>query len=88
VEVRNVEAFLLDAQDWQRLSMSQGTKGPRLFDWAVVPILHHWEEDGRHFLLIRRCIDDPLEKAYYFVFAPEGTTLQEMVKAIGERLAH
>ncbi len=40
VEVRDVEALLLDAQDWQRLSMSQGSKGPRLFDWAAVPLLH------------------------------------------------
>jgi SRSO17 transposase len=30
VEVRDVEALLLDEQDWQRLSMSEGTKGPRL----------------------------------------------------------
>src|SRR5947209_2401416 len=27
----------------------------------------------------------PNEKAYYFVFAPQGTTLPEMVKAIGAR---
>jgi SRSO17 transposase len=39
VEVWEVEALLLGAQDWQRLSMSEGTKGPRLFDWASVPIL-------------------------------------------------
>jgi hypothetical protein len=65
--------------------MSQGTKGPRLFDWAVLPILHGWEDDGRHFLLVRRCLDDPSEKAYYFVFAPPGTQLPEMVKAIGQR---
>jgi SRSO17 transposase len=31
VQVREVEALLLKAEDWQRLSMSQGTKGPRLF---------------------------------------------------------
>ncbi len=30
VEVREVEALLLAEQDWQRLSMSEGTKGPRL----------------------------------------------------------
>jgi SRSO17 transposase len=30
VEVRDVEALLLQEQDWQRLSMSEGTKGPRL----------------------------------------------------------
>ncbi len=85
VEVRDVEALLLAEQDWQRLAMSEGTKGPRLFDWACVPILHRWEEDGRHWVLIRRSLSDPAEKAYYFVFAPKATTLHEMVKAIGAR---
>jgi hypothetical protein len=42
-------------------------------------------DDGRHFLLVRRCLDDKAEKAYYFVFAPVGTTLAEMVQAIGQR---
>jgi SRSO17 transposase len=85
VEVCEVEALRLGAHDWQRLSMSEGTKGPRLFDWAAVPMLHRWEDDGRHWLLIRRSLTDPNEKAYYFVFAPKGTTLPEMVAAIGAR---
>ena len=85
VEVREVEALLLHEQDWQRLSMSEGTKGPRLFDWAYVPILHGWEDDRRHWVLMRRSLSDPAEKAYYFVFAPKATTLHEMVKAIGAR---
>jgi hypothetical protein len=65
--------------------MSEGTKGPRLFDWACVPILHHWEDDGHHWLLIRRSLSDPQEKSYSFVFAPKATTLHEMVKASGAR---
>jgi len=85
VEVRDVEALLLQEQDWQRLAMSEGTKGPRLFDWAAVPILHRWEDDGRHWLLIRRSLSNSREKAYSFVFAPAGTTLQEMVQASGAR---
>jgi SRSO17 transposase len=85
VEVREVAALLLGEEDWQRLSMSEGTKGPRLFDWACVSILHHWEEDGRHWLLLRRSLSDPQEMSYYFVFGPPGTTLSEMVKAIGAR---
>jgi len=85
VEVGEVTTLFLHEHDWQRLAMSEGTKGPRLFDWAVVPILHQWEDDGQHFLLIRRSIADPQEKGYYFVFAPAGTTLQEMVQAIGAR---
>jgi SRSO17 transposase len=85
VEVRDVETLLLDNQQWQRLTMSEGTKGPRLFDWVAVPILHRWEVDGCHWVLIRRSLTDPNEKAYYFVFAPKGATLLEMVKAIGAR---
>jgi SRSO17 transposase len=87
-EATLVESFLLGEQDWQRLSTRLGTKGPRLFDWARVPMLHQWEDDGRNFLLIRRSISDPQEKRYYFVFAPPDCTLQEMVQAIGERLAY
>jgi SRSO17 transposase len=83
--VQEAEARSFQAQDWQRISMSHGTKGPRLFDWAVMPMLHGWEDDRQHFLLVRRCVDDPSEKTYYFVFAPVGTTLAEMVKAIGAR---
>lgn len=85
VTVAEAEALSQSASDWQRLSMNDGLKGPRLYDWAVMPMLHQWEDDGRHFLLIRRCLDDPKEKTYYFVFAPQGTTLAEMVKAIGKR---
>jgi SRSO17 transposase len=85
VEVREVEALLLQAQDWQRLSMGDGTKGPRLYDWACTPVLHRWEDDGKHWLLIRRCIDNPKIKTYYFVFGPVFTTLQVMVKALGYR---
>jgi SRSO17 transposase len=84
-EAALVEAFVLHDGDWQRLSMSEGTKGPRLFDWAILPMLHQWEDDGRHWLLIGRSLADPNEKAYYFVFAPQGTTLLEMVRAIGTR---
>jgi SRSO17 transposase len=85
VEVRDVEALVLREHDWQRLAMSEGTKGPRLFDWACVPLLHRWEDDGQHWLLIRRSLSDPQEKRYHLVFAPPGTTLQEMVQASGAR---
>jgi SRSO17 transposase len=61
VQVAEAETLLLADQSWQRLSMSRGTKGPRWFDWVCVPILHGWEDDGRHWLLIRRCLDDPTE---------------------------
>ncbi|HJT56514.1 MAG TPA: IS701 family transposase [Ktedonobacteraceae bacterium] len=84
-EAALVESFLNEPPTWQRLSMSQGTKGPRLFDWTAIPMLERFQDDGRHFLLIRRDLADPHEKRYYFVFAPLGTTLSEMVQAIGAR---
>ena len=85
VAVAEVEALLVAEQDWQRLSMSEGSKGPRLFDWAVVPILHQWQDDGRHWLLVRRCLSPEQQKTYYLVFAPAGTTLPQMVQAGGAR---
>src|SRR5438270_355220 len=85
VENRQVEALVLKAEDWQRLSMSEGTKGPRVFEWARVLLLHQWEDDARHWLLIRRCISDAKYKTYYLVWAPPATTVEAMVKAIGAR---
>ena len=84
-EAALVEKVLLERLTWHRLSMSAGTKGPRLFDWALVPMLHRWEDDGCHFLLIRRNRADLRDKRYYFVFAPIGSTLGEIVAAIGCR---
>jgi SRSO17 transposase len=75
----------LRAQDWQCLSQSQGTKGERLFDWALLPWMHGGTVDGRHWLLIRRCLDDPHELAYYLLWAPPDTPLFIMVLAVGAR---
>src|SRR5207253_8778796 len=84
-EAREFEAVLVSEQGWHRLSMSQGTQGPRMFDWAILPVVHQGVVDDRHWLLIRRCLDDPHEKTYYLVFTPSTTTLQGMVSAIGAR---
>ena len=45
--VTEVERLLLHKEDWQQFSVKTGTKGPLTFDWACVPILHGWEDDGR-----------------------------------------
>jgi hypothetical protein len=60
----------LRRRDWQRLSQSLGTKGERLFDRAILPWMQAGTVDGRHFLVIRRCLDDPSLLAFYLVFAP------------------
>lgn len=70
VEAEQGETFLLHAHDWQRLSMSEGSKGKRLFDWACVPMLHRWEDDGQHWLLIRRNLDFPQRESLLLRFCP------------------
>ena len=85
VEVREVPALLLTHASWQRLAMSEGTKGPRLFDWACVPVLHRGQDDGWHSLLIRRTPDATAELAYYLVFAPPATSLLAKITALGGR---
>jgi SRSO17 transposase len=78
-------AHQLRAHDWQRLSMSQGTKGERLFDWALWPWMQGGAADGRHWRLIRRCLAEPHALAYYLLWAPLATPLSTMVQAVGAR---
>jgi hypothetical protein len=75
----------LRAKDWQRLSASQGTKGERLFDWARLPVVQVGIADARHWLVVRRCLQEPHELAYYLVWSPAGTPLSLMAQAIGAR---
>ena len=84
-DVGSIAHHRLRARDWQRLSASLGTKGERFFDWARLPVVQAGAVDGRHWLVIRRCIDDPNELAYYLVWAPPDTSLPIMVQAIGSR---
>src|SRR6266700_354862 len=72
-------------RQWQRLSQRQSTKGERLFDWARLPLVQAGTTDGRHWLVVRRRLDDPNELAYYLVWAPADTLLPTMVQAIVAR---
>lgn len=71
---------------WQVLSAGEGSKGPRLYEWALVGLLSIMI-DNRRWLLVRRSISDPKEMAYYVVYGPPETKLEEMVKVAGRRWA-
>lgn len=73
--------------DWQRLSAGDGAKGPRVYDWAVLPLARLPEPGWGHWLLVRRSLADPTDLAYYVVFGPADTTLAEMVRVAGSRWA-
>jgi SRSO17 transposase len=80
-------AASLPTEAWERLSAGWGAKGPRLYDWARLP-LARWPWPGfEHWLLVRRSISQPEELAYYVVFAPKGTVLSELVRVAGSRWA-
>jgi SRSO17 transposase len=84
-DVASIAQQALRARDWQRLSQSLGTKGERLFDWARLPVTQAGIVDGRHWLVVRRCLDEPHELAYFLVWAPPDTPLPTMVQAVGGR---
>jgi SRSO17 transposase len=72
---------------WTRLSAGDGAKGPRLYDWARVPIRPLREPGWAHWLLVRRSLADPTELAYYVCFCPADTPLAELVRVAGTRWA-
>jgi SRSO17 transposase len=70
---------------WERHSCGAGAKGPRLYDWAWMPLFYREQRGWGRFLLIRRSLTDPSQLAYYRVFGPETTTFAEVVRAAGAR---
>jgi SRSO17 transposase len=80
-------AALLPPQAWVVLSAGEGSKGPRLYEWAWLQLPD--ETEGPHerarFLLIRRSLADAGKRAYYRVAGPAQTTLPEVVHVAGSR---
>ena len=87
-------AQALPASAWARLSAGEGTKGPRLHDWAYLELadLEAAEYDDSLFglwtrgLLIRRSIADG-ELAFFSIWCPAGTGIEVLVKVEGHRWA-
>ncbi len=79
----------LAREDWQELSAGAGSKGPLLFAWVRIELATPKMSGWQHWRLLRRSLDEgakPAEMAYVLVFAPTGTSLEEMVEAFGTRL--
>jgi SRSO17 transposase len=73
------------AEAWMRISAGAGAKGPRWYDWAVVPQRRELPRGWGAWLLVRRSVSDPTDLAYYFVFGSAGTTVETMVEVAGRR---
>jgi SRSO17 transposase len=74
----------LPAPRWKRLSAGFGSKGERLYDWALMPLS---KQDGwARALLVRRSIEEKPECAYYLCYAPSGKdTIETLVRVAGQR---
>jgi SRSO17 transposase len=85
----------LPATAWTRLSAGNGTKGPRLYDWAYLELADldaaEYDDDSRtglwtRGLLIRRSIADG-ELAFFSTWCPAGTGIATLVRVEGHRWA-
>ena len=84
----------LEPTAWQRLSSGEGTKGPRLSDWAYLELAGLDADEYRagaaglwtRGLLIRRSPADG-GCAYFTTWCPAGTTIGTLVAAEGQRWA-
>jgi SRSO17 transposase len=83
-------------QQWERRSAGEGSKGHRLYDWALhaVTVKEQSPAEGYgHTLLIRRSKDMKKHKGrpasydieYFLVHAPVATTMTAMIRAAGLR---
>ena len=78
------EELLLE-EGFRRISVGDGSKGPRLYDWARLPLNPPMHEGFERWLVVRRSIEDPEELSAYTVFAPQNTTLEGLAKVAGMR---
>jgi SRSO17 transposase len=79
-------AALVPAAGWQRLSCADGSKGPRLYDWALIGTAV-----CGHQLLVRRSLapgeKGGLELAFFRCWSPRPAALAELVAVAGARWA-
>jgi SRSO17 transposase len=74
---------LLKPDHWKKISCGYGSKGLRLYEWALmelncpVPSYSRW-------ILMRRSLSSQ-DLSFYLVFAPASASLEEIVKAAGHR---
>src|SRR4051794_68892 len=68
-----------------RLSAGEGSKGPRLYDWASLPYRGGAPPGWATGLLVRRKLDEPDELAFHLTLAPEATDLATLVRVAGTR---
>jgi len=82
----------LDAVAWQRLSAGEGTKGPRLYDWAYLELADLDADEFNPTLdgtwtcgPLIRCNIGNGECAFFTTWCPAGTGIEQLVQVEGQR---
>ena len=76
-----------EAGVWERLTVGAGAKGPRVYDWAAVPVVASREgwPGPVLWLLVRRSLDPTPDYAYYLAHAPADTALLTLAQVAASR---
>jgi SRSO17 transposase len=74
----------LDPGCWQAVSAGDGSKGPRLYEWAWISLNHGKHHGKNRWLLIRRN-PNTAELAYYICYSPRPVSLYKLVRVAGRR---
>jgi SRSO17 transposase len=77
----------LPDEGWARISAGDGAKGPRWYEWLLLPVADPPHAAWRRWLLVRRNINDAPDVTAYMVYAPATTPLAELVRVAGSRWA-
>ena len=72
---------------WFRMSVGEGSKGPRVYDWTAGRLGVPTDAGLVKWLLVRRSVEDPADRAYYLCTAPADATAQNLAIAAGQRWA-
>lgn len=79
-------ADALPPDAWRRLSVGDGAKGPREYDWAAGRLgVGDVPQGMAKWVLVRRDIKDPGARAYYLCLAPDAATPADLAVAAGRR---
>jgi SRSO17 transposase len=75
----------LPKRAWHKITIAWGSKGPRRYAWAWIPINHDPGPKWQRWLLVRRGLDEGEELAYYLAAGPKRTTLTRLARTAGAR---
>lgn len=78
-------AASLPRRAWHTITIAAGSKGPRRYAWAWLPINHDLGPRWRRWLLVRKGLDEDEELAFYLAAGPARTTLTRLAKTAGVR---